>query len=221
MAESNQVSENLIVNTIPTQFSAAPFSAKQMECGSSLGSRHIEQPTTFRQPTIDPTKPSTPEKCEQPRPMYGMKAGGGIMRARKNRMRCKLPFYHKNVPTTPSEVKFSITDYLSEISYAAKIMIPLDKAETIVSLLDKATDDFSSVLNFYHEHGAFLYYAFTYFLVENKNETFRINFKSKILCDQITRLIAGSLLVYPPDMREVADRIDEGRDKNIDQHHGK
>ena len=38
-------------------------------------------------------------------------------------------------------------------------IIQLEKAATIASLCIIATDEFSSVLNFYHEHGAFLYYA--------------------------------------------------------------
>ena len=38
-------------------------------------------------------------------------------------------------------------------------IIQLEKAATIASLCDITTDEFPSVLNFYHEHGAFLYYA--------------------------------------------------------------
>ena len=47
------------------------------------------------------------------------------------------------------------------ISYATKKLniIKLEKAATIASLSNIATDEFPSVLNFYHEHGAFLYYA--------------------------------------------------------------
>ena len=46
-------------------------------------------------------------------------------------------------------------------SYVTKNVpiIPIEIAATIASLCDIATDDFPSVLNFYHEHGAFLYYA--------------------------------------------------------------
>ena len=46
-------------------------------------------------------------------------------------------------------------------SYVTKNVpfIQLEKAATIASLCDIATDEFPSVLNFYHEHGAFLYYA--------------------------------------------------------------
>ena len=45
-------------------------------------------------------------------------------------------------------------------SYVTKNVpfIQLEKAATIASLCDIATDEFPSVLNFYHEHGAFLYY---------------------------------------------------------------
>ena len=46
-------------------------------------------------------------------------------------------------------------------SYVTKNVpiIPIEKAATIASICDIATDEFPSVLNFYHEHGAFLYYA--------------------------------------------------------------
>ena len=47
------------------------------------------------------------------------------------------------------------------ISYATNklYIIKLEKAATIASLCNIATDEFPSVLNFYHEHGAFLCYA--------------------------------------------------------------
>ena len=61
-----------------------------------------------------------------------------------------------NIPTPLSWELFR-----QMFSYVTKNVqiIQLEKAATIASLCDIATEEFPSVLNFYHEHGAFLYYA--------------------------------------------------------------